>query len=48
LTVCVSELDVLPAKLALPLYIALIECEPTASDEIVSVADAWALRLPVR
>jgi hypothetical protein len=33
LTVWVSEVDVLPAKFAFPLYWAVIECIPAPSDE---------------
>ena len=38
LTVCVNADEVLPAKFASPEYLAVMECEPTASEEIASCA----------
>jgi hypothetical protein len=37
-TVCVRAADVLPAKLALPPYVAVIECVPTPRDAVVNTA----------
>ena len=37
-TVCVSTAEVLPEKLALPPYTAVMECDPTARVEVANVA----------
>ena len=48
LTVCVSVLDGgLALKLPSPPYVAVTECEPTPSDEVVKVACADPLSVPV-
>lgn len=41
LTVCVTELDVLPVKLPSPLYFAVIECDP--ADKLVNESCAALL-----
>jgi hypothetical protein len=46
-TVWVKTADVLPEKLLSPPYTALMEWEPTASAEVVSVACALPFREPV-
>jgi hypothetical protein len=38
LTVCVKTGDVLPVKFASPPYTAVIECDPTASVDVVNAA----------
>lgn len=39
LTVCVKTTEVLPFKLELPLYTAVIECDPVVSEETASWAE---------
>src|SRR5207244_242642 len=46
-TVWVSVLEVLPLKIALPPYDAVIGCEPTASVLVTNVAWPEAFRVPV-
>ncbi len=46
-TDCVKAVDVLPLKLLSPLYSAVMECEPTASDAVVKVAWAEASNVAV-
>jgi hypothetical protein len=45
-TVCVKVAEVLPAKFVSPPYTAVIECDPPARPDVVSVA-VPALRVPV-
>ena len=46
LTTCDSAVDVLPVKLVSPPYVTVIEFVPTASDEVLSVAEP-ALSVPL-
>jgi hypothetical protein len=45
--VSVTAAEVLPAKFALPLYLAVIECAPTASVDVVKVATPLPFSVPV-
>jgi hypothetical protein len=45
--VSIIAADVLPAKFALPLYFAVIECVPTASVDVVRVATPPLFNVPV-
>ena len=45
-TICISTAEVLPVKLASPPYTTVIECDPTASVDVLNVA-LPLLRIPV-
>jgi hypothetical protein len=44
--VSVTGTDVLPAKFALPVYLQVIECVPTVSDDVVKVATPLLFSIP--
>lgn len=45
--VSVTAAEVLPAKFALPLYLAVMECTPAVSIDVVKVATPLLFRVPV-
>jgi hypothetical protein len=45
--VSITPADVLPAKFALALYLAVIECAPTVSVDVVKVATLLPFSVPV-